>query len=75
MVEEVEVKEDLYEEIAKRAIAKKTGARGLDKVSVDLFSPILSEVTNPCYEYQYAMLNKDTVENPKRYELKKTKRG
>lgn len=75
VVEEVEIKEDLYEEIAKRAIAKKTGARGLDKVSVDLFSPILSEVTNPYYDYKYAMLNKDTVENPKRYELKKTKRG
>lgn len=75
VVEEVEVKEDLYEEIAKRAIAKKTGARGLDKVSVDLFSPILSEVTNPHYNYQYAMLNKDTVENPKQYQLKKTKRG
>lgn len=75
VVEEVEIKEDLYEEIAKRAIAKKTGARGLDKVSVDLFSPILSEVTNPSYDYQYAMLNKDTVENPKKYELKKTIRG
>ena len=75
VVEEVEVKEDLYEEIAKRAIAKKTGARGLDKVSVDLFSPILSEVTNLSYDYQYAMLNKDTVENPKQYQLKKTKRG
>lgn len=74
IVEEVEIQEDLYEAIAKNAFQKKTGARGIDKVSVDLFNEILTEIQNPEYEYKYAMLNKETVEDPKKYKLKKVKK-
>lgn len=74
IVQEVQIKDDLYEELASQAMQKKTGARGIDSVSANLFFPILNEaIQNPENSYQYAELDKKTVQNHNHYTLVKKK--
>ena len=70
LVENVEVQNSLYEELARQALKKKMGARGIDKVSSDLFTSIINEVSNTQITYEYAKLDEETVKNPKKYVLK-----
>lgn len=63
--------DELITEIAKRVLAKKTGARGISNVVESLFSELLYEISNPEEEYKELTISKEFVTDPKKYVLKK----
>lgn len=73
LVQEVQIDNGVYEEIGREALAKKRGARGLDQVSEELFYPILFEASDSRETYEMAIMNEETVKNPKHYTLVRKK--
>lgn len=73
-VQQVEIEETLYQELANQAMEKKNGARGIDAIGANLFYPIIREVIyNPDIEYTYAKLDQETAKDNKKYILKRKK--
>ena len=70
---DVEIKENVYDIIAKEAIEKKTGARGLNNVIETLFKKAMLEVSKNESEYEKLIIDEKTLENPKNYTLIKKK--
>lgn len=71
-VEEVLVEENLYPALAQASMKLNKGARGIDKISTDVFFPILKEA-GYIGNYSYAKIDEETVANPQKYVL--TKKG
>lgn len=69
-VEEVLVEENLYPALAQASMKLNKGARGIDKVSTDVFFPILQEA-GYVGNYSYAKIDEETVANPQKYVLRK----
>lgn len=70
---EVKIEEDLYQEIAKEAIRKNIGARGLVSAVENVFKEPMSKIGQEPNQYQSLILTKKTQENPKGYQLIKKK--
>lgn len=63
--------DSIFDEIAEKAITKKTGARELSNVTNEIFETILSEIfTEKKGRYKECILKKEFVQNPKAYELR-----
>lgn len=63
--------ESIFNEIAKKAIQKNTGAREISNVTNEIFEPILSEIfTQKKGKYKECILKKNFVQNSTEYELK-----
>ena len=58
-------------EIAKRAIEKKTGARGLNKIVSDTTWKAFKEVYSNAGTYREVIINENTVDDPENYQLVK----
>lgn len=64
-----ENKEEIIEAIAKAALSKNTGARSIAAIVEEMFSDITFNLTSE--EYKELVISKETVNNPKKYVLKK----
>ena len=67
--------DDYIDEVAKRAIQRKTGARGLNTVVDETTWVAYGDVYMHRGEYDEVILGKDTVEDPKVYKKIKKERG
>jgi len=69
----IDNEEEIIEAIAKKVIESKvkTGARGLSYVIEEMFSSVMFEISNPKENYKELIINKEIVNNPKKYVLKK----
>ena len=65
-----ETRDAIAEEIAKKAISKKIGARAIDSIINEMFSDIIFNI-NGAYENDIVEITKETVNNSKKYVLKK----
>lgn len=63
--------DEIVEEIAKLAMAKKIGARSIEGIVTEMFSNIEFDISNPDDKYTELQISKETVTNPKKYVLKK----
>ncbi len=65
-------KDEIIDQIAKRAVKQKLGARGLRQIVVEMFSDIYSDIIlkniNPKDKYE-CVITKDTVYNSKNFKL------
>lgn len=63
--------DSIFDEIAKKALQKNTGAREISNVTNEIFESILSEVfIQKKGKYKECILKKNFVQNPTEYELK-----
>lgn len=64
---------EIIEEIAKRVIngPNKLGVRGLSTIIETMFSNILFDISDPEQNYKELEISKETVNNPKKYILRK----
>ena len=61
----LEYQDSIFDDIAKQAISKNTGARELSNVANEIFEPILSKVfTAEPGQYKKCILKEDFVQNP-----------
>ena len=65
------LEESIIEEIANIAVSKKIGARAINGIVNKMFSNILFEISNPEVRYSELEISKETVNNPKKYVLRK----
>jgi len=65
--------DEIVETIAKIVInsPNKIGVRGLAAIIENMFSDILFDISNPDENYQELEITKDTVNDPKKYVLRK----
>ncbi len=63
--------EEVIEQIAKKALASNVGARAIEAIVIKMFNEILFEISNPEYNYNYLEITPETVNNSKKYILKK----
>ena len=72
----LEVEDDYYEAVAEVAIKEGTGARSLQKIvyetTSEIFKWIIDHTSDDECEYDKIVINKETVQNPKKFKLKQT---
>lgn len=69
------IEEDVYEQLAKIAIKKGVGARGIISSVETLFSKAMLEISRNQDEYSNLIITKETIDNPKIYKLIRKKEG
>lgn len=67
----VGTEEEIIKEIAKLAMSKKTGAREISNIVDSMFSDIMFDISDPEEKYAELEISKETVNNPKKYILRK----
>jgi len=65
--------EKIIEEIARKTLENKnkTGARGLSSIIETMFSELMYDISDPDEKYEEIVIDKEIVNDPKKYTLKK----
>lgn len=63
--------DEVVEEIAKKSLALEVGARGISTIVDSMFEGIMRDISNPDEQYSELEFDKEIVNNPKKYILRK----